>query len=426
MRLDCTQKRLLLVAFHFPPLQGSTGVHRSLAFARYLGTFGWNVTVLTAGHRAYPEIERANSELIPADVRVVRAPALDAQRHLSIAGRYPKFLAFPDRWQTWIPGAVAIGARLVRQWRPDVIMSTYPIASAHCIGFMLARLTGVPWVADFRDPMAQDTFPTDPWIRRNYWRMEAAMFRRAAQVVVTTPGTKALYTGRYPGYPPDRIHVIANGFDDTVFAKAQAPCVPVSKTAERRLTLLHSGLLYRRDRDPTQFFAALAELKRDRLVTADELSVVLRASGHEADYARQIRENGIEDLVTLQPPIAYEHALKEMTAADACLLFQGAQCNQQIPAKLYEYLFAGKPIAAFTEPSGDTGQLLTSLGYDSIAKLDDRDEIKALLTVFLARVRNGTAHVAPPQVVMQYSRRGATEILGKVLDQAVNTAVEAR
>jgi len=41
------RKRLLLIAFHFPPLQGSTGVHRSLAFARYLGQHGWEVTVLT-------------------------------------------------------------------------------------------------------------------------------------------------------------------------------------------------------------------------------------------------------------------------------------------------------------------------------------------------------------------------------------------
>jgi len=48
------RKRLLLIAFHFPPLQGSTGVHRALAFSRYLGRHGWDVTVLTATPGAYP------------------------------------------------------------------------------------------------------------------------------------------------------------------------------------------------------------------------------------------------------------------------------------------------------------------------------------------------------------------------------------
>jgi len=37
-------------------------------------------------------------------------------------------------------------------------------------------------------------------------------------------------------------------------------------------------------------------------------------------------------------------------AADALLVMQASNCNAQIPAKIYEYLRAGKPILALTDP----------------------------------------------------------------------------
>ena len=46
-------RRLLAIAYHFPPIQGSSGVHRTLAFARYLRDSGWSTTVLTVAPTAY-------------------------------------------------------------------------------------------------------------------------------------------------------------------------------------------------------------------------------------------------------------------------------------------------------------------------------------------------------------------------------------
>ncbi|WP_276678948.1 hypothetical protein [Nitrosomonas europaea] len=44
-----------------------------------------------------------------------------------------------------------------------MIWSTYPIATAHLIGLTLQRLTGIPWMADFRDPMVQPDYPVAQW-----------------------------------------------------------------------------------------------------------------------------------------------------------------------------------------------------------------------------------------------------------------------
>src|SRR4051812_8923822 len=146
-------KRILLVAYHFPPVQGSSGLQRTLKFAQYLPSFGWQAAVLTAHPRAYEHVTADQVDDIPASTFVRRAFALDTARHLSIRGAYPRALALPDRWVSWWFGAVPAGLALIRRFKPDVIWSTFPIATAHLVGLTLAHLTRLPWVADFRDAM---------------------------------------------------------------------------------------------------------------------------------------------------------------------------------------------------------------------------------------------------------------------------------
>ena len=53
MVMPVRDKRILMVAFHFPPQRGSSGVQRTLKFSRYLGGHGWKPVVLSAHPRAY-------------------------------------------------------------------------------------------------------------------------------------------------------------------------------------------------------------------------------------------------------------------------------------------------------------------------------------------------------------------------------------
>src|SRR5262249_1167158 len=153
-------KRLLMIAFHFPPAAGSSGIQRTLRFARHLPQFGWEPVVLTASPRAH---ERTSDDQLDdvAGIAVERAFALDSARHLSVRGRSAGFTARPDRWISWWLGALPTGMAMIRRYRPDALWSTYPIATAHKIGHDLAYLSRLPWVADFRDPMAQEGYPAD-------------------------------------------------------------------------------------------------------------------------------------------------------------------------------------------------------------------------------------------------------------------------
>ncbi len=408
-------KRVLMVAFHFPPLVGSSGIQRTLRFVQHLPEFGWEPAVLSAHTRAYPQTAGEGIRDIPRNLELRRAFALDAARHLAVAGIFPRLLALPDRWSSWCLGGVPAGLRLIRNFKPDVLWTTYPIATAHLIGAALHRLTGIPWVADFRDPMAQADYPADRLTHRAFEWIERRTLNACSKAIFTAPGALRLYAERYPNLPASRLGIIENGYDEASFAglEAQAP-----QDGDRPLTLVHSGTVYSSERDPRPLFAALGELLRAGTISGRSLSIVLRASGNDHYLGELVRAEGIQEIVTLQPAIAYRAALREMQQSDGLLVLQAANCNDQVPAKLYEYLRARRPILALTDPHGDTAAVLRAAGVDSIAPLDSKEGIQRTLVAFLEQLGAKRAPLPAETVVAACSRRARTAQLAAVLDAA--------
>lgn len=422
-------KRVLLIGFQFPPLVGTSGVQRMLRFAEHLPAYGWTPYVLTARERALPNTDAATLREIPDDVAVTRSFALDAARHLAIGGRYPRRLAIPDRWASWIPFAVRDACRLIDREAIDAVWTTYPIASAHRIGNWVHRLRGRPWIADFRDPMAQDDYPTDPLLWRSFDRIEREVARRASTLTFTSPGARDLYAQRYGSSGDDeRFVLLMNGYDEGSFAEVEAAQTASRATeGEGPLVLLHSGVVYPSERDPTQLFAALASLQTRKVVSPRTLRIRFRASSHDSMLEELAARYAVRDLIELLPPIGHREALAEMRSADALLVLQAANCNGQIPAKLYEYLRAQRPVLALADPAGDTGRLVASLGSPHVAALESAQAIEAALERFVEQLRRDTAFVVPPERVAAFSRRRLTGELARLLDlAAAGTATTPR
>lgn len=410
-----TLKKVLMIAFHYPPWRGGSGIHRTLYFSRYLPQHGWQPLILTAHPRAYPEVGSDQLEQIPTSALVKRVFALNVAKHMSLRGAYPKWLALPDRWSTWWLGAVPAGIWLIRKHRPRVIWSTYPIATAHLIGLTLHRLTGIPWVADFRDPMTEEAYPTDRMTRSVYRWIESRTVSDCTCAVFTAPGTLHMYAARYPQKPRSHWAIIANGYDEEEFREVER-AVGERLPAKSPLVLVHSGVLYPSERDPHAFFAAVADLRRSGQISPASLKIVLRGSGHEDVYGRYLREHGIEDIVCLAPPIAHRDALMEMLEADGLLLFQAANCNHQIPAKIYEYLRAKRPIFAMTDPESDTARLLRKMGTDTIVCLDSKQQIAKGLWKFLQELQRCYSLIRNHEEIFLHSRKSRTCELAKLFD----------
>ncbi|ANH68161.1 glycosyltransferase [Mitsuaria sp. 7] len=416
-------RRVLMVSFQFPPMAGTSGVQRALRFAQQLPASGWTPSLLTAHPRVHAQTGTDLVEEIPEDLIVRRAFALDAARHLSIAGRYPGFLARPDRWHSWLLGAVPAGLKLIRETRPDAIWSTYPIPTAHLIGYWLSKLSGLPWVADFRDPMAHDGYPADPVLWRSFAAVERKVFARASRFTFTTPGAARLYAKRFPA-AADRIRVIENGYSEDAFRQAERSVQIDNERsgAEARRTgprlLLHSGVVYPDWRSPVRLFEALAAAKAAGRIDASRLRLRLRATAHD-DFVRELALRlGVADLVELAPPVPYADALAEMLRADGLLLLQSNDCNDQIPAKAYEYLRARRPVLTLADPAGDTAQLMRRAGLPHNAALEDGPGVAAVLDRFLDDLFHDRAALPAPPAIAAASRESRTGELARVLDEA--------
>jgi glycosyltransferase involved in cell wall biosynthesis len=401
--------RALIVAYHFPPQAGSSGLLRSLKFCRYLPEFGWLPTVLTISPHAYESTDPSQIAEVPAAVKVIRAFGLDSRRHLSVWGRYLRTTALPDRWITWSLGAIPAGVYAIRKHKIDVIFTSYPIASAVLIGYFLHILTGKPWLVDFRDTMTEEGYPEDPSTRRIYQWIERKAIQHGSRFLFTAPAAIRMYLARYPALRPDHCLLVPNGYDEPDFA-----CLSPQARASKRLRLLHSGLVYPWERDPSALFRALARLKGEGQISPDTFSVELRACGHAAEYAKRLKELQIDDIVQLLPALPYRESLQDAANADSLLLLQAACCDHQIPAKAYEYLRLNKPIFALTTQSGDTAALLKQAGGATIVDLDDENAIYSALPEFVHRTRAGSHPL--PHTITPYSRRSQAMQLAECMD----------
>lgn len=384
------EKRVLLIAFHFPPASGSSGVHRAHTLAKYLPELGWHPIVLTAHPRAYPTAAaRSEEESFPAS-SIFRAQALDSARHLSFRGAYFDFLAWPDRWISWYPTAVLRARQLIRTYRPHILWCTYPIATAMLIGLTVHRLSGLPWVADFRDSMTDTGFPVGNVKRRIHHWIEKKTVAAAESIVFTAPGTKEMYAARFPWVTKGKWQTILNGFDEDAFLRAESLRQSTARSeAHKKLILLHSGVIYPKERDPTSLFQAISQLKVQGVLTESSFELRLRATGHDEQLSPIAEKLNISDLVSFLPPLPYERALSEMLDVDGLLLLQASSCNHQIPAKVYEYARAKRPILALTDENSDTAWLLNQLGNHILAPLNSAPRIAETLPNFLDCLRSG-------------------------------------
>ncbi len=412
----------------------STGGERTVRFLRHLPEFGYEVRVLTTsafgGESAGPVLRaweplRLYRWLFNKGVRA--GATLSYGRTDAGLLRYPirwlrRTVLVPDGQITWLPAALLKGVRALRRDPPDLLYSTYPPASAHLLALVLKGITGLPWVADFRDSWIYD--PLDPALEELPYRralekrLEEAVVLGADQVIAATE-ISADYLRQ--AYPPaaGAIEVIPNGFEPDEFPETRASR---SRCGQGPLEMVHTGSFSHSHpkRTPQPIFAVLEALIEEDPSWASRLRLVL--VGHlsipEQRAARRLERAGV---VEIRGVLEREETLKCQQQAHVLLLVDHVRNHpaSNVPGKFYEYLARRRPILALCGP-GMVERMVRGLGAGLHADLDDPQAIRAGLMRLYDLFQRDQLEVGVDEAALRrFHRRELTRELARCFDRLV-------
>jgi glycosyltransferase involved in cell wall biosynthesis len=312
-------------------------------------------------------------------------------RDLGLTQRLARWL----RANLFVPDARASAGSLLRcakparssaQYNIDTVVTTGPPHSTHFIGKALKKRTGMQWIADFRDPWTDIHYnrvlPRTAFTRKLDLRMETSILTLADEVTVTAPGT-----ARYFARKVERTyHTIPNGYDPDDFpATAPSPEVAPIPPHEsmQKVPEIDSGDS-RTGVEPCKPFiirhvgsiteTCLPENLLKAVKTLTHIPVRLEFVGMvHARLHALIREYGLIEIATVHPYVPHKEATMLMCQSDlnVVVVHQSEDSRILVPGKLYDYLYAGRPVMVIGPPDGDTAQIVRSCNIGKAFDYDD-------------------------------------------------------
>lgn len=507
-------KTVLMIAYSFPPIGGS-GVHRTAKFVKYLPQLGWRPVVVCGddarsfGHsldltlldgippealilrtrfvspygvrrrlqrlfRVRPTMASARAgegergrageqESKGADGSATGQDWKPAGKGLRLLGRVLHPLEFPpiDAALYWALSIVPLCRRVIEAEKVDLIYTSSDPYSDHVAGWILKRLTGRPWVADFRDPWTQAwNYSQRGWRRDCDLFAEQRVLRYADRVIGVTPsetrGLRDLVSTRNPA----GFVTIENGFDEEDFGPGDPKCTlepgleplgGLSVDAANRLTLApaltgrrsageppvqesalnvkntrppgaktvlaHIGIVY--DGTAMPFLQAL-----ERLGPAGEKLQVRFVGGLAPQESRWLAEHAVSAEIEVRKRVSHAEAVGQMCAADAVLLIfgTGPRWAKHYPGKLFEYMRCGSP-SLMIGPEGDASRLVQASGTGCFVDVGDTAAVAVALRLLAEQPEVFRAQYYRPQadVIAHYERRALTARLAELFEDAVRS-----
>ena len=423
-------KRVLIIAYYWPPNAG-VGVYRWLKFAKYLPQFGWQPVIYTPQDPEMQAIDGSLLKDIPAEAEVIKAPITEPYSfYKKFTGRRKderlqtaflretaakswredlalwlrSNLFIPDARVWWVKPSVKRLQHYLADHSVDVIVTTGSPHSLHLIGKSLKQITGIPWVADFRDPWTNIDYygqlKLTEWADRKHHLLEKQVVQKADRVI-TVSWTWAKELQQIGGRAVD---TITNGFDPAD--------LPVEKVAvDREWSLVHAGSITP-TRDVPLLWRALAQRVKSDLQFADRFKLRL-IGGIDHSVLSNIEQAGLSPWLQRIPHVTHDEAIRQMQRARMLLLPVNNTPNVMgfLPAKVFEYLAVQRPIFAIAPKGSDMERVLG--GDHVIVQRDREDEMhRAVNGLFRTELPTGP-------LPMEFSRPELTRQLVSLLNEVV-------
>ena len=440
-------KRVLIITYYWPPTGGS-GVQRWVKFAKYLPAEGWQPVIYTPENPEQLAVDTSLEAEIPSEVEVLKTHIVEPyelyKKFLRKSGHSKEVVEVnpvnaqnksfaqkaamwvrgnffrPDPRCLWIRPSVKFLKKYLEEHPVDLIVSTGPPQSMHLIGRKLARETGLPWIADFRDPWTKIfyfkhlsmTRLTERWHKK----MEKKVLDDASVVVAVSP----LVQQEFQAMTQTPVELITNGFDECDFRNesAEDDCNTPSAAGgpDKDFVITHTGL-FAADGNPTKLWEVLSE-KCTKNDTFRKLLKVKLVGKTDETVIEAIKEAGLEgNLIDMgyQP-----HAVAVAEQRNASLLIlplrKEPEYKAVLPGKLFEYLASWRPVLGIGQPDGAMSMILNTTKTGVVLDWEDKASLDRYIEFCWQKHLKGELTVEDADI-SQFTRRNLTRRMAQLFEK---------
>jgi hypothetical protein len=281
----------------------------------------------------------------------------------------------------------------------------------HLIARGVSLATGIPWVADFRDPWTKIFYfkhlKLSSWARRKHFELEQKVLDDATAVVAVSP----LVQADFAAMTSTPVHLVTNGYDESDYIDAVEP--------DCRFNIVHTGLLTA-EGNPVELWKVLGEKCRSDADFAASFRLTL-AGKTDAAVLESIRKAGLDDYLTDMGYIDHNKAVLQQRKASVLILpiREEPETKAILPGKLFEYLAARRPIVGVGTGEGAMAAVLKETGAGHIFDWDDSAGISEYVDHLWEAFKAGDS-MTPDADIEKYSRRMTTRKMVDLFDTLIH------
>ena len=318
----------------------------------------------------------------------------------------------PDARKFFIKPSVKFLVEDLKKNPVDLIISTGPPHSMHLIAMKTASMTGVPWLADFRDPWTGIDFFDDlkltSWAKEKHHRLEKEVLEKASAVTVISPSMAT----EFSRICPRNYFVITNGFDEDD-APAGVPPEP-----DKKFSIAHIGSLTP-SRNPYTLWKVIGKTVQDDPELRNDLEIKLVG---KADHVVQssLQKYGLREFVKQVDYLPHKDVLNVQMSAQVLLLLINNTPNSGsiLTGKIFEYLASRRPVLAIGPINGDAATVLNESKAGQIAGFEEEEKIREIFSDYYRRYKNGTLQSEGINIG-KFSRKNLTSQMANIMDQTL-------
>lgn len=425
-------KRALIITYYWPPIGGS-GVQRWVKFAKYLPSEGWQPVIYTPENPDLFSIDESLLSDIPEEAEIIKTRILEPYgiyRKLtgskgqikvesnpgnggkrSILKKISMWIRgnffMPDPRCFWINPSVRYLKKYLKEHPVDIIISTGPPQSMHLIARKVSLATGIPWIADFRDPWTKIFYfkhlMLSRWAERKHHKLEQSVLDDATAIVAVSP----LVQKDFAQMTDTPVHLVTNGYDESDYMTPVEP--------DGKFNVVHTGLLTA-DGNPVALWDILGEKCREDKEFAENFHLTL-AGKTDAKVLESIKAAGLETYLTDLGYINHDKAVQEQRKASILILpiREEPETKAILPGKLFEYLAAQRPILGVGTREGAMATVLQETGAGKIFDWTDKADIRSYIDRCWESFLNGTLKTEAADI-QRFSRRSTAKQMAALFE----------